>query len=372
MGILLKTVSAVAAAAIAILIARAMLVERAPQPPAEQIPAATASSILIDQSASTQQSIATSLPERVLIQNDYKITQTFNNCSAAALSFALRYHGIYESQADIARAVRPYNNPQGKNDDKSTTPEELAEYAKKHGLVGYYRPNGTIETFKKFVAAGIPVIVRSTLTSQDDYGHYRVVRGYDEPARIVIQDDGIDGNAIRFSYDEFLKIWKPFNYAYLVVVKPEQEETVKRILGDEADLALAWQRARARAEKEITENPDDIFARFNLAVAAYYAGDYEASVRAFEAAESKLGKHMLWYQMEPMQAYFELGDYDRVFALTEKVFASGNPSASELYLIRGESYLKLGKPDLAKKEFEKALFYNIHLPAAKAAMARVQ
>ena len=40
---------------------------------------------------------------------------------------ALSYYGVRESQQDLGRDLRPYQNPQGNNDDKSVTLAELAE-----------------------------------------------------------------------------------------------------------------------------------------------------------------------------------------------------------------------------------------------------
>jgi tetratricopeptide (TPR) repeat protein len=77
----------------------------------------------------------------------------------------------------------------------------------------------------------------------------------------------------------------------------------------------------------------------------------------------------LWYQMEPLETYYELGEYDKVFSLSQYIFDNGNPAYPELYVLRGDSYLKEGNPSAAKAEFEKAIFYNPNLASAKAALA---
>jgi tetratricopeptide (TPR) repeat protein len=74
---------------------------------------------------------------------------------------------------------------------------------------------------------------------------------------------------------------------------------------------------------------------------------------------------MLWYQIEPILAYKELGNYDKVFTITENILENGNRAFSELYLIRGDIYLEQGNLEAAKDQYEKAVFYNKNLVEAK-------
>jgi tetratricopeptide (TPR) repeat protein len=85
----------------------------------------------------------------------------------------------------------------------------------------------------------------------------------------------------------------------------------------------------------------------------------------------RLPYRLLWYQIEPISAYFKQKDYDKVFASTEQIFKSGNPSASELYQLRGESYLELGNKSAAKAEFEKALIYNNKYQPARESLNKI-
>jgi len=310
----------------------------------------------------------TNLPSAKTLQTDYHIFQTFNNCAPAGLSIALSFYGIKASQEELAEALRPYNNLSGKNDDKSTPPEELAEIAKEYGLIPYFRPNGTIETLKQFIASGMPVIVRTFLHPNEDFAHYRVVKGYDDATKEIVQDDSLEGKDLRFSYDGFLKLWQPFNYGYLVLVPKEKQKTAEKILGKELNTEIAWQHAIDRARREIDADRGISYPRYNLVTALYYAHDYAGAKNVFEAMESQITPHTLWYQIEPIGAYFELGNYDRVFELTDKIFADGNVAASELYLLRGKSYLAKGDTASAKTEFEKAVLYNKNYKPAKEAL----
>jgi len=75
-----------------------------------------------------------------------------------------------------------------------------------------------------------------------------------------------------------------------------------------------------------------------------------------------------WYQIEPIEAYFALGDYDRVLDMTSQVLNNHNLAFSELYLIRGDIYKQRGDIDLARQEYEKAVYYNINLDRARVAL----
>ena len=295
--------------------------------------------------------------------------QSFNNCGPAALSMALSYYGIDKSQQELGQALRPYQIPGGNNDDKSVTLEELAEKSKEFNLIPYHRPNGNVETLKLFISYDIPIITRTWLKPNDDIGHYRVVRGYDETS--FIQDDSLQNKNLKYTFTDFNEIWKKFNYEYLVLIPKEKHEIAEAILGENLDPKISWQKAVELSQKELEKNPEDIYARFNLSVAYYNIGDYQKSVEEFEKVESYLSFRTLWYQIEPVQAYFELGNYDRVFEITDKVLDYHNRAFSELYLIRGRIYQKQGKLEEAKSEFQKAVQYNINLKPAQEALESI-
>jgi len=108
------------------------------------------------------------------------------------------------------------------------------------------------------------------------------------------------------------------------------------ILRESNDEKKAWEKALELAQKELQENPDDIFTKFNISVGYYYLGDYQKAVEIFELVEDKLPFRMLWYQIEPILAYQKLKKYDKVFTLTDKILGNHNRAFSELYQIRGE------------------------------------
>jgi tetratricopeptide (TPR) repeat protein len=254
--------------------------------------------------------------------------------------------------------MRPVQNPQGDNDDKTIFPSEFVEWTEKYGLSAVYRVNGSIDLLKLFVVNDIPVVVKTWLRVDEDIGHFRLVRGFDEKRGVIIQNDSYHGPDKKISYYDFLSMWQPFNYGYIVVYPAEKEELVMAILGTESDEKIAWSKALERAKKEAGLDPENIYPFFNQATSYYQVGDFTGSVEAFEKVEARLPRRMLWYQIEPILSYQKLGRYDRVFEITNKLLDGGNRAFSELYLIRGEVYLAQGDKAKAREQFELALKYK--------------
>ena len=306
--------------------------------------------------------------ESALVENSYHVYQTFNNCGPATLSMILNMFGVKASQKELGDQIRPYQIASGDNDDKTIFTYEFVEWAKHYDLEAVDRRNGDIELLKRFTANGIPVVVKTWLHPGEDIGHFRIVRGFDEGSKVIIQDDSYEGPNKKILYYDFLSMWQPFNYDYMIVYKPEQENLIMSILGEESDEQTAWSNALARAEKEMSVDPENIYPGFNIASAAYHLGDYQRSIEEFEKVENRLPKRMLWYQIEPILAYQKLGKYDRVFEISSRIINGGNRAFSELYMIMGEIYLEQNDSTKAKEQFELALLYNKNFEAAKKAL----
>jgi len=299
------------------------------------------------------------MPEdSALLDNPNHVYQTFNNCGPATLSMILSRFGKNVSQKELRDQMRPYQVLSGDNDDKTIFTSEFVDWAKKYGLEAVSRVNGDINTLKYFTVNGIPVVVKTWLHVNEDIGHFRIVRGFDENKSVIIQDDSYEGPNKKIKYYDFLSMWQPFNYAYIIVYRKDQENLVKAIIGEDWDEKASWQNALTRAQKEADLDSQNVYAVFNKSTALYHLGDFQKSVEAFEKVEKSLPKRMLWYQIEPILAYKELGNFDKVFQITNHILENGNRAFSELYQIRGEIYLSQGNKQKAKEEFDKALFYN--------------
>jgi tetratricopeptide (TPR) repeat protein len=288
------------------------------------------------------------IPEKKIIPGRYHAFQTFNNCGPASLAMALSYFDVNVTQQQLGQALRPYQ-----------VKEEMGAKAEEYGFTVYFRPAGTIEMLKTFIAYDIPVIARTWTKPDEDIGHFRLVRGYDDDLQQILQDDSLQNKNLWFSYDEFNSMWDKFGFEYLVLVPNDKLDIARKILGEDLDEQVAWQKSAANT------------TGLNRSVALYHLGDYSGSVREFEAVENFLPARALWYQLEPIQAYYQLANYDRVFSITDQIIENGNRANSELYLIRGQIYENQGNTSAARTEYQKAVFYNVNLEEAKTALSRV-
>ena len=284
---------------------------------------------------------------------------------------ALSYFGIHQSQAALGQILRPYQNQQGDNDDKDVTMDELAREARTFGLLAYHRPNGSIALLKQFIANDIPVVAETVMTKDDDIGHYRVVKGYDDKAQTILQDDSMQGHNVQFSYADFDYMWKKYNYEYLVLVPRDKQRLAEAILGKDLSTKLAWQETVRMDRAALAINPLDVDSRFNLSVALYYTGDYHGSVTEFERVQYQLPPRTLWYQIEPIEAYYALGNYQKVFSLSDAILNNGNRAFSQLYILRGKIDRKQGNLQAARAEFSNAVLYNVNLQEARDALRSV-
>lgn len=307
----------------------------------------------------------TTPPISKVLANDYHIFQTFNNCGPATLSMALSYYGINVSQQELGQALRPYQNSSGDNDDKSTTLEEMAEKSKDYGFTPFHRPLGNSQIIKQLLTYDLPVIARTWTKPNEDIAHYRLIKGFDDATGEFIQDDSLQGKNLRYTYEAFDVLWKQFSYEYLVLVPADKVEIVQAILGENADYNTAWRNAVDYSLSQLAQDPNDRNARFNLSVAYYNTEEYQKSVAEFEKVQHQLPFRTLWYQIEPILAYYEVKNYAKVFEITDEILNNHNRAYSEAYIVRGKSHLGLGNSSLAREEFQKALIYNKNLREAQ-------
>lgn len=299
------------------------------------------------------------IPSAKTLPGGNQIFQTFNNCGPASLSMALSHFGLNVSQQTIGRTLRPYQQAQGNNDDKSVTFAELSALASEdYGFLVYHRPAGSVELLERLVTLDLPVLTRTLLTVNEDIGHYRVVKGYDQTAGVLIQDDSLQNANLRYAYDDFSALWQPFNYEFLVLVPVEKQTEVELVLGELLDEQVAWQKALELADTESARQPNNLYAGLNRSIALYHLGRYEESAMTYEQVAGRLPFRTLWYQLEPILAYYQLGEHDRVLSMTNEILNNANRAYSELYYLRGKIYEQRGDQSLANQAFADARAYN--------------
>lgn len=306
---------------------------------------------------------AAPLPPQVILPSPPYERQDINNCGPATLSMLLRMYGWEGTQFDIAGIVKPVKQ------DRNVNPEELRYYVLNEAgwLRAEYRVAGDIDLLKRLLAAGYPVLIEAAtpLRPEDAYGpgddlwsaHYLVVTGYDDAEGVIVVQDPLRGPDRRIPYAPAMADWKPFNYLYMVVYFPQDEEDVKSLLGADWDADANRQRALDSASADLAADANDAFAWFNLGAALTYFERYEEAAQAFDQAFTLgLPQRMTRYQFWPFFAYFHAGRIDYLLELTEKTYSPINGQyAEEALLWHGWGLWRKGDLDGAIAFWRKAL-----------------
>jgi tetratricopeptide (TPR) repeat protein len=278
----------------------------------------------------------------------------------------LSYFGTNLNQFEIAAEIRPHP------EDRAVFPEGMVRYFQKFGLEAMVRVNGDAETLKALVSNGIPVIVETLLNPDDDIGHYRVTRGYDDSQGIFIFGDPYFGPEVPLATADLEHMWRAYNHRFIPVYLPEQESVVKAILGQEYDEQTNLQHALEVAQEAAAASPDDPQMWLNVGEIESGLGQYQAAADNWEQARTMgLPARTLWYIDWPVAAYNELGQYETAIALSEETLA-GNPVSPELIYDEGIAYIGLGDQEKARERFELALNYDPGLVQAQQALESLE
>jgi hypothetical protein len=290
--------------------------------------------------------------------------QTPNNCGPAALSMMMHLYGWNGSQLDISEIIKPVNG------DRNVNPEEMAYWVR--NFAGWlrieYRVGGDIETLKRLIAAGYPVIVEGTTSlnpgdtgwPDDDLwaAHYLLLTGYDDTSQTFIAQDPYRGPDRSIPYDQLVSEWKPFNYLYMVIYLPEEESELQRILGSNWDPDLNRQNSLTASEAATAEDPSDAFAWFNLGSNLVYFERYQEANTAYDKArEIGLPQRMFRYQFGPFLANFHAHRTDDLLALTDYALQRTDMS-EETWLWHGWALARQGDTNGAVENWRRAL--SIH------------
>lgn len=314
----------------------------------------------------TPTSIPTPLPSSASLNpppyDPIRDKEDFNNCGPATLALALRFYGWNGDQYDISKVIKP------NRDDSNVNVEELVYYVRTQAgwLDADFRVGGSMDTLRKFLSNGIPVIIEETFMTDRDYlinddrwaGHYLLLTGYDDAARQVTTQDVLLGPNQVISYDALEDHWQSFNHVYILVFRPEQADLVKTLMGADEDPKVNRQNALAAAQKETQMNPQNAFAWFDVGSNLVALERYNEAAQAYDKAWS-IGwpLRMLRYQFGPFIAYFHAGRIDDLMTLTK--FALGITRVSEEGMLwRGWAFYRKGDKTSALTYFRNSL--DIH------------
>ncbi len=287
--------------------------------------------------------------------------QTPNNCGPAALSMMLHMYGWSGSQKDISDVIKPVTG------DRNVNPDELTYWVRNYAgwLRIDYRVGGDLETLKRLLAAKYPVIIEGTTSlNPDDSGwpdddlwaaHYLLLTGYDDSTQTFIAQDAYKGPDKVIPYEQLLSEWEPFNYMFMFLYLPNEEEELKTLLGSNWDKDINRQHALDMAQAATVKNPSDAFAWFNLGSNYVYFEKYTEANQAYDKARQiGLPQRMFRYQFGPFIANFQANRNDDLLALTNYALERTDMS-EETWLWHGWALYRSGDTKGAIENWRKAL-----------------
>ena len=324
---------------------------------------------------STRTPTPTALPQSINLGSPSWEKQTPNNCGPATLSLYLRSHNWEGNQTDISDLLKPETG------DRNVNVEELIYYVRTQAgwLNAEYRVGGDIELLKRFLAAGLPVMIEEGDLLDEQYwpnddrwaGHYLLLSGYDETTQTFIAQDTFRGPDRTVPYQSVAESWQAFNYVYLLVYRTDQTELVKLILGEDWDPDINRKKALELAQAQTIQDPNNAYAWFNLGSNQVYFERYHEAAQAYDTARQVgLPQRMLRYQFGPFFAYFFSGRNDDLLALT-KYALQRTPNSEETLLWRGWGRYRAGETSRAMDDFQSALEENPFYQDAKYALEYV-
>lgn len=301
----------------------------------------------------------TPLPAAAELVSPVYEKQDMNNCGPATLTMFLRMYGWEGDQYVISDQIKPV--PQ----DRNVNIDELFAFTLQNvnWLTTGFRVGGTVETLKAFLAAGLPVMIEEGFTMAESYwpnddrwsGHYLLITAYDDSRQVFITQDSFVGQDLVVSYTDLDKRWQIFNRVFFYAYKPEQEQTIRSILGENWDETANRSLALETARQETEKDPRNPFAWFNLGTNLVYFDRYAEAAQAYDEARSRgLPQRMLRYQFGPFFAYFNTNRTEDLLELTEYALKI-TPNSEEALLWHGWALYRSGDKLKATEDFLAAL-----------------
>jgi len=313
----------------------------------------------------------TPIPTLALLPGIRHEYQKWNNCGPANLSMSLSFWG-WDGNQDLAAA---YLKPNQR--DKNVMPYEMTAFVNEEtGLKALVRVGGDLETLKRFIAAGFPILAETGFEDPREevkftgwMGHYEVLNAYDDmEGEFYIQDSYL-GPRIAAPYQDMENRWRAFNYLYIIIYPPEKEADVLHLLGPHADETFNYQQAAAKASNEIyaLSGRAQFFAWFNRGTNLVALDDYAGAAAAYDEAfliypqlsEAERPWRMMWYQTGPYWAYYYTGRYYDVLNLaTQTIENVSEPAIEESWYWRALAKEALGDISGAIADLQEAVSLN--------------
>ncbi len=306
----------------------------------------------------------TALPAVVGINSIEWERQDWNNCGPATISMYLNYYGWEGDQFSISDLIKP------ERVDRNVNVEELVHFTRNYAgwLNTIVRVGGNIDLLKTFIANGIPVMIEEGDLVEDTYwpnddqwtGHYLLLTGYDETAKVFVAQDSFRGPDLEVGFEDTDGRWETYNRVYILIYPPAQEELVKQILAEDWDEEYNRQNALLQAEFEAKEHPENAFAWFNLGSNLVFYERYEEAAQAYDIARTiGIPQRMLRYQFGPFFAYFHANRNDDLQTIIDYALRITDNS-EEALLWKGWLLYRQGDQFGAVNAFRDAYAANIY------------
>jgi tetratricopeptide (TPR) repeat protein len=348
-------------------IVNATLTAMAPTPSPTLLPDQTATPSPLPAPSATWAPV----PESISLTGIRHEYQQFNNCAPSSLSMVLSYWGWTGDQY----VTRAYLRPNFATDDKNVNPYEIVDYVKKQtNYDAVWRVGGDMDTLKRLLAAGFPVLIEKGMDDPHDHswlGHYLILSGYNDAKGQFLVYDSYQGppEAYGVPYDEIAQFWRHFDDVYIVIFPKERMNEVNAILGSNADPQTNFHNAfnLALAEANSLTGREQFFAWFNAGSNLVYLQDYANAARAYDNAfslyaalpENERPWRLLWYQDGPYNAYYHTGRYQDVINLAHSTLINvDKPVLEETYYWRGMAKEAMGDRQGAIEDLTRA--YNLN------------
>lgn len=327
----------------------------------------------------TSTATPTSIPPKVALHGVVHEYQKWNNCGPANLSMLLSYWGWQGSQMETAAYLKP--NPR----DNNVMMSEMLRFVNEQtGLKAVLRYGGDLDTLKRLIAAGFPVLVEKGLIHDNGWmGHYQALTGYDDEKEVFTAQDSLIIPDLPVPYEQMEKDWRVFNDLYLVAYPPERESEVSAVLGQRWDEQKSIELAIQARSDEITRlsGRDLAFAWFSLGTNHALLGQYPEAAAAYDkyfVLYSTMPKEnrpwrMVWYQNGPYEAYFYTERYKDVVSLASiTLSALTERLLEEACYWRALAKEKLGDVNGAVTDLEQALQRNPHYTPVQVELDRIR
>lgn len=299
----------------------------------------------------------------------------YNYCAPANLYMGLRF---WDWQGDV-NELGPMLKPFAK--DKNVMPYEMVDYVNTYtNLKAIERVGGDLDLLKRMIAAGYPVLIEKGFRTRDIHGqiswmgHYNFVTGYDDDRQIFIVQDSYIKENNEVDYALLSEEWLSFNYTYILIYPPEDEDKILALLGPDADEIANIQSALEKASTEIyqTEGTNQFFAWYNYGTNLVSLQDFGGAAQAFDNAFAIYNSlpddlslrpyRILWYETGPYFAYYYTGRYSDVVQLaTNNSIAQvkdDEPALEESFYWRAMARAALGETGGAVEDVQACLQYH--------------